>query len=192
MKKKLYHLDLQFFADEPTPTEPLEEPTKPPTDVDPGNKPNGEVFTQEQVDTIIKQRLARAEKKAEEAAEKARQEAERKQAEENEEYQKLYESEKRAHADLQARLKAAEVEALKTDKLVAAGYSGEALTKAKRFISGETDEELDAAIDDFKAIAPPKPVGDPNPNNGGGQVPTPAKKDSYEAARERAKKLLKR
>jgi hypothetical protein len=192
MKQKLYRLDLQFFADEPTPGEPPAEQTEPITDVDPVNKPNGKVFTQEELDEIVKQRIAREKKKAEEAAEQARLEAERKQAEQNEEYQKLYETERQAHEKLQAQLRTAEIEAKKTDKLVAAGYAGEALAKAKRFISGESDEELDAAIEDFKAVAPPKVVGDPSTNNGGGHIPTPAKKDSYEAARERAKKLLKR
>lgn len=192
MNKFLFPLDLQFFAEDTTSNETLADNTQPNTDADPGNKPSGKVFTQAELDEIVKQRIAREKKKSDEAAEEARREAERKQAEQNEEYQKLYETERQAHAELQAKLKAAEVEALKTNKLVAAGYSGEALAKAKRFISGETDEELDAAIDDFKAVAPPKAVADPNPNNGGGYVPTPGKKDKYEEARERARKHLKR
>lgn len=62
---------------------------------------SGARFSQADLDRIVKERLAQAERKAQTAAQKAREEAERKAAEEQGEYKKLYET-------LQAKLTEAE------------------------------------------------------------------------------------
>ncbi|MFP7202207.1 DUF4355 domain-containing protein [Lysinibacillus halotolerans] len=89
---KIYlSLDIQFFAEGPTepiePTEPVEPPTEPLEPTEPTEPVK--TYTQDELEEIIKQRLAREKK----AAEKAIKEAE-KLAKMNEEQKKQYEFEK--------------------------------------------------------------------------------------------------
>lgn len=79
-------------------------------------------------------------------------EAERKQLEEQAEYKTLYEQ-------AQAQIEAARVEALSAKKdalLVKAGYADEQVRVLKRTLDGSTDEEIAQAIEELKAVIPPK------------------------------------
>lgn len=86
LPSNLLNLDLQFFAD---PTDPVEPPTDPTPPADPPTDPPGKTYTQEELEEIVKQRVAREKK----AAEKAVKEAE-KLAKMNEDQKKQYEFEK--------------------------------------------------------------------------------------------------
>lgn len=88
LPSNLLNLDLQFFADPTDP--PTDPPNDPPADppADPPPSP-GKTYTQEELEEIVKQRVAREKK----AAEKAVKEAE-KLAKMNEEQKKQYELEK--------------------------------------------------------------------------------------------------
>lgn len=120
------------------------------------------VFTKAEVEALVRDRLASAQRKAEEAAKKAQADAERKAAEQQGEYQKLYE---RAAAELEAerqRSKALELAGLRRD--VAAKHQLPAALVDR--LRGETLEELDADAQELvKAL--PKPTA-PDINAGQG------------------------
>jgi hypothetical protein len=171
----LLKLNLQRFADNP----PQDPPTDPPTEVvdDPGENPTGgapdkgaepKTFTQDQLDAIIADRLARERKKQEDAERKIREEAERKKLEENEEYKTLA-------TKLQEQLDAIKGDALGAKKealLAKAGYTQDQIEKYVKYVDGETDEQLSEAVEALKADIPPKPkFADPSPGNGGKQEP---------------------
>lgn len=102
---------------------------------------------------------------------KEQEEAERAKLEEQNEYKKLYE---KAQEEL-AQLKAEALNARKDALLVQAGYTTEQIKVLRNSISGETDEELTKAIEELKAVIPPKPkYVDPTPMNGERQRPEPA------------------
>ena len=174
-------LDLQFFAEDPPPTDPPAEP-EPPTD-DPA--PAKVEFTAEQqaeLDRIIKERLARQAKKYEEEKAAAQAEAERKKLEENEEYRKLYEETK-------AELDRIRVDALKTRLLAEAGYTADQITRVSKYVTGDDEEGIRASIDEVKADIPPKTVIDPNPGNG--KKPEPKPTDAAAEAKARLERLKK-
>jgi hypothetical protein len=121
---------------------------------DNGTTPQGaeKTFTQAEVDALIKDRLAREKRKAEEKADEARKEAERKALEEQGKYKEMYEQ-------LQKDLEAEKQNALKAKKqalLIAEGYTKEQAERYVKFIDGETDEELATALEVLKADIPPK------------------------------------
>ena len=117
-------------------------------------------FTKAEVEAMVRDRLASAQRKAEEAANKARTEAERKAAEEQGEYKKLADSLKaELEAERQAR-KALELAGLRRD--TAARYSLPAALADR--LRGETADELDADAQELlKSL--PKPAA-PNINAG--------------------------
>lgn len=124
-------------------------------------------FTQDDVDRIVRERLDRERKRAEESAAKAAAEIERKSAEEQGEYKKLYE---KLQADIAAR--DAEI-----DRMQKASWRGQAAKEVGlpdalvARIQGDTlDDMLKDAGELLKAI--PKPVA-PNINAGGGNGNTP-------------------
>ncbi len=136
------------------------------TQPDATGKPSERVFTQAELETIVKERIQREQRKATEAADKARIDAERKAAEEQGQYQKLAESLK---AELEAerlRAKGLEVAALRRD---AATKHQLPAAFADR-LRGETAEEIDADAQELvKAL--PKPTA---PNINAGNAPAAA------------------
>ena len=127
------------------------------------------VFTQSELENIVRERLQREQRKATEAADKARIEAERRAAEEQGQFQKLAESLKAELDAEKARAKAFEVAAFRKD--AAAKHSLPAAFADR--LRGETAEEIDAdAAELVKAL--PKPTA-PNINagnaNGNGSAP---------------------
>jgi hypothetical protein len=171
-------LNLQFFS-EPNGAGGTTEP-------EPKTTPEGagKTFTQEEVDKLIKERLVREKRKADEKAEEARKEAEKKALIENEKYKELYET---LQQDL-AEQKALALTAKRDSLLAQAGYTPEQITKYAKFVEGTNDEELLASIEELKVDLPPKTQGFINPSvNPRKQDPKPA--DAYEAGKERIKRL---
>ena len=157
------------MSDEATAVEPQEQEAQTPTAGDTQPVAQTErTFTQADVDRIINERLAKERTKAESMAVKAREEAERKAAEEQGKYQELYETEKRRAAEIETRLRAAEIASIKRD--VAQRLSMPiALTNR---LQGEDEASIEA---DAKALmaALPKPAA-PNINSGTGNGAAPS------------------
>lgn len=130
----------------------------------------GKMFTQQEVDALIAQRLERSKRQTEEAAAKARTEAERKAAEQQGEYQKLYEAEKAQREATEQRAAALELAAMRREVADRLGVPAALVSR----LQGDTPETLEA---DAKALmaALPKP-GAPNINStGGGKGPANGK-----------------
>lgn len=189
--RKYLPLNLQFFAeesDEETKAEVIDEPT---TTEESENNTDQDVrtFTQAELDKIIADRLAREQKKRDQAIQKERDEAERKKLEEQEEYKGLAQK-------YREELDAIKAEALTTKKdalLAKAGYTDEQAERYRKYLDGETDEELAQALDQLKSDIPPKKsYVDPSAGNGGKDKPKPGNNDLYDSARERARNILKR
>lgn len=176
-------LNLQFFS-EPNP-EPNGAGATP--EPEPKTTPEGagKTFTQEEVDKLIKERLVREKRKADEKAEEARKEAEKKALIENEKYKELYET---LQQDL-AEQKAIALTAKRDSLLAQAGYTAEQVTRYAKFVEGTNEEELLASIEELKVDLPPKGTTyvDPTGNNPRKQDPKPT--DQYEAGKERIRKL---
>lgn len=149
-----------------------------PTVEEPANNPETKTFTQAELDKIIADRLAREQKKRDEAIQKERDEAERKRLEEAQEYKVLADK-------YREELEAIKADALKSKKdalLAKAGYTDEQVERYRKFIDGETDEELAKSIETLKADVPPKPTYvDPSPMNG--ERGKPEQVDSEEKGR---------
>lgn len=124
-------------------------------------------FTQQDVDRIINERIAKERSKAESMAAKAREEAERKAAEEQGKYQELYQAAQQKAANLEAQLRAAEIASIKRD---VAQRLNMPIALANR-LQGEDEATIEA---DAKALmaALPKPTP-PNINSGTGNGATP-------------------
>lgn len=172
-------------------TDPNADPNGGATDPNGGTNPNpngGEPekrFTQEDLERILKERLAQAKRKADEKAEEARKEAERKALEEQGKYKEMYEQ-------LQKDLEVEKQNALATKKqalLVAEGYTKEQAERYVKFIDGTTDEELATAITTLKADIPPTTqyVDPANAGNGGKKNPDPV--SAYDEAKDLIKRL---
>lgn len=141
------------------------------------DKPAKVEFTAEQqaqIDALLKERLARQQKKFDDEKTAAQAEAERKEREKNEEYKALYES---AQAELdRARTdaKTAVLDATKTRLLVEAGYSAEQIARVSKYVNGDDEDAIKASVAEVMADMPPKANGvDPNPGNGRKQDPKP-------------------
>lgn len=131
--------------------------------------PATQTFTQADVDRIVKERLQRADAKAQTLAAKAKQEAEAAALAEQGKFKELYEKLKADNDAAQQRIKQMEIEALRTTVGGKVGLP-EALFSR---IQGDTEEAIEA---DAKALlaALPKPAA-PNINSaGGGEKPNDA------------------
>lgn len=151
---------------------------------------NTRTFTQEELDAIIQDRLARERKKAEDEKQRERDEAERKRLEEQEQYKELAQK-------LQQQLDEQKAEALKAKKtslIASAGYSEDQIDLLAKLVEGETEDEIKASIDSIKATLPPKPKH-VDPSAGNGRKQTPSKRDGEDVganAWERIKGKIRR
>lgn len=184
LEKKL-RLNLQFFAEDHE--EPKGDDNPQGGDGGAGDDPDKKdgkgqeekTFTQEELDAIISDRLARERKKQDEKEQKLRDEAERKRLEEQGEFKELADKRQEEIDRLQALLDSQKADALKAKKeaaLVSAGYSEEQVGLLTKLVEGETEEEIKASLDLLKTTVPPaKPYADPGVGNG--QKQEPKKKD---------------
>ncbi|WP_242264886.1 hypothetical protein [Bacillus cereus group sp. BfR-BA-01422] len=165
--------NLQHFSD-PNPGDPQDPPNPPEPPI-----PPTPTHTDEDVQRMIDEALAKAKAEADEKAEKERQEAERKELEEKEQFKKLYEN-------LQQQLdeeKAKSLDAKKETILVSAGYSAEQIVLIKDLLKGETDEDLKQSLESVKLVVLPLNNGaDPSPGNPKRGNPEP--KDLTDVGRE--------
>jgi hypothetical protein len=161
-KKFLLPFDLQFFAAD-DPTDPIDQP--------PGDEPDKR-FTQAELEEIVKKRLERERRKAEELLAKEREEAERKKLEEQNEFKSLYEKTQIELEQIRKDAEGAKLEAAKTNLLASAGYTGEQLERVRKYVVGTNEEELTASLEELIQDIPPKSGGvDPSVNNPQKQQP---------------------
>lgn len=145
-------------------------------------------YTKAQINQMIQERLKREREKQEEklAAEKA--EAERKRLEENQEFKSLADQYKAELDKAKEDARLAELNSKRTTLLVKAGYNEEQVLRYGKFVEGETDEELEAAVEQLKKDVPPTPAYvDPSANNSS-RPKTPAK-DKEEKGRSAYQRL---
>lgn len=136
-------------------------------------------FTQAQLDAIISDRLKREREKREADEKAARDEAERKRLEEQNDHKALADQYKQ---ELD-RLKEDARKATKTALLVKAGYNDEQVERYAKFVEGETEDEMKAAVEQLKQDVPPKaPYVDPA-GAGNNQRQTPKPKDKEDKGR---------
>lgn len=182
---KFLRLDLQTFAEPNPEPAPTPEPEPSPTPAEPQ-------YTQADIDRIVGERLAREKAKTDKVIAEAQAEAERKKLEEASEFKALYEAEKLAREQVEEKSRKDALETKKQTLLIGAGYDVEKLPDLLGFITGDDEDAIVASVERFKTVAPPVPAYvDPAAAGGGGRR-QPAQDDGYEAARERARKLLKR
>lgn len=152
-----------------------------------GGKEDQKLYTQDEINEIIKNRLAREKKKQDDAVKRASDEAEKKRLAEQEQYKELAEK-------LQQEILNMNTKALNNKKeslLAKAGYKDEQINKYLKYIEGTTDEELAQSVEDLKKDIPPVSVGvDPSMKNPATHIPL--QKDGYEAAQELMKKIFKK
>lgn len=159
---------------------------EPDTGDNPDNKRGEEPkFTQTDIDRIVQERLDRERRKQEREREKENQ----RKKEEDGEFKELYEETK-------GQLEAIREEALNVKKeslLAKAGYDDEQVQRYKKYLDGESDEDLQTALDDLKADIPPKrQYADPSAGNDQKKVPKKQNledkgKSAYQRLKERGK-----
>ena len=177
----LLRLNLQYFSEEP--------PAEPPTP----NEPPTPTYTQADIDRIVGERLAREKQKAEKEKADLQAEAERKRLEEESEFKTLYEAEKQAREQVERERQFERLEQTKLSLLVNAGYSSDRIPDVLALVVGDDEDAVKASVERIVKVAPPKALPiDPSTNNGGGRQQPKIDDGGYEAAREKARKLLKR
>lgn len=122
-------------------------------------------FTQAELEAIIKDRLDREKRKAEEKADQARKDAERKALEEQGEYKKMYEA-------LQDDLREKERQVLEVKKhtlLLKAGYTEEQAERYVKYLTADSEEGLATDLETLKADIPPTAKGVDPSTQGNGQ-----------------------
>lgn len=115
------------------------------------NEGGEKTFTQAELEAIVKDRLAREKRKADEKAEQARKDAEAEALKEQGKYKEMYEA---LQKDLDAQ-KAQMLEVRKETLLLGAGYEQEKIERLKKYLTGNTEEELATALETLKADIPP-------------------------------------
>lgn len=117
--------------------------------------------------------------------EKERDEAERKKLEEQNEYKALYE---KAQAELE-KIKMSALDAKKDALLAQAGYTSEQIERYRKYLTGETDEELKESLKVLMTDIPPKKVAYVDPSVGNTEKQQPKPKDSTDIGRSLFKRL---
>ena len=126
------------------------------------DKKDEKLFTQEDVDRLIKKRLERREEKAKEEQERVRKEAEKEKLKENEEFKELAES-YRAELD---EMKAQVIENQKEQALIKQGFSEDQVERYLKYIDGSDKEEIEQSVKELSQdIAPKRNYVDPSAGN---------------------------
>lgn len=154
-------------------------PPDPPADTNP---PPAPTYTQEDIDRIVGERLAREKQKTEKAVAEAKAESERKKLEESNEFKTLYESVQTELAQERQQAQAERLSAKKQSLLLEAGYPADKLADLLDFVTGADEEAVKASVEKLIRVAPPKaaPI-DPQGGRGGRQ--TPKQDDGTEASK---------
>ncbi len=122
----------------------------------------------------------------------ANQEAEK--AKEEGRFKDLYEAELAKREAAEKAKTQLELDHLKAEGLAKAGFTGERLEKAKKFVVGSSPEEIQIKIAEFSELIPAESYIDPSVNAPGGQkVNTQTSKDkAEEIGREAARRFFKK
>lgn len=184
--RKLRKLDLQLFAQDPTPVDPpAVDPIDPPKEPVDNKIPYDRFKAKVDEANELKRKLAEIEQ--------AKEEAERKKLEEANEFKSLYEKTQSELEAIKREAESTKLENLKTNLLVQAGYTGEQLERVRKYIVGANEDELKSSLEELTKDIPPKSGGvDPSVHNPQRQQPQP--KDLTEEGRstyERLKQLGK-
>lgn len=185
-------LNIQFFAEEgdgepsvdsDAPTNDME--TKVDAEQSEEKDEAEKKFSAEDVNRIVKERLAREREAAEKKAEDERLEAQG-------EYKDLLEKERAKVRELEEAKALAERKQTIQSKLAAKGLSGEEVTKYAKYVEKlvDSDEEIDGVVDevygDFVAV---KQASYQDPSAGFGDVKDPEPKSAEEIGREAVRNL---
>lgn len=176
-QKPFLRMNLQHFAEpEPTPEPEPDtndgQPTpEPEPDTDGGSDGDEPTYTKADVEKLIKDRLERDRKAQEKKYEQQR-------LEEQEEYKQLYEQAQETIAERDKIL----AESKKTSLLQDAGYSKDQVEQYRKFIVGDTDDELEQAVTELKKDVPPR-KSYPDPSTANPAKGKPAPKDAEEEGR---------
>lgn len=136
------------------------------------------LFTQADLDRLIKKRLDRNADKVKEEQERIRKETEKNTLKENEQYKELADEYK---AEIDG-LKEKFVSSTKEKSLTKAGYSEEQVAKYTKFVTGSTDEEISESVDELIQDIPPK-RGYVDPSVGNSSKGNTPKKDDTEVGK---------
>lgn len=139
----------------------------------------GKVFTEEELETIVKERLSREQAKREKAAKDAADKARAEEAAKQGEYQKLAEAREKELADLKAQFKARELDDLKRAVAEKAGLPA---ALASRLI-GETEADLEKDAKALLDTLPKTPKPQPGPVTTNPGNPTQGETDAQKLAR---------
>lgn len=147
----------------------------------PDNKPNGDdepKYTQAQINQMIQDRLKREREKQEQKLAEEKAEAERKRLEENQEFKSLADQYKAELDRLKEDAQKAEKDSKRTKLLMKAGYNEEQIERYSKFVDGDDDATMEAAVEQLKKDIPPTPkYVDPNAGNSSRQTPAPKDKE---------------
>lgn len=159
-------------------TEPVNEENVTPTD---GTHDDGKItLTQKELDEMIKSRLDREKRQRESALEKQRLELEKTQLIEQAKYKELAEQ---LQKEIDSYKKTAQ-ENKKEALMSKAGYSDEQINRLKKFVTGDTDEELTLSLNELIADIPPNKTGYVDPSVKQPQSIKPQSKDNAEYMKE--------
>ena len=139
-------------------------------------------YTQQDIDRIVGERLAREKAKSDKAVAEAKAESERKQLEEQNEFKTLYEKSQLELEDIRNQAQAERLNAKKQSLLLEAGYPADKLADLLDFIKGDDEEAVKASVEKLIRVAPPKalPI---DPAVSGGNRQTPKQDDGTEASK---------
>lgn len=148
-------------------------------------------YTQQDIDRIVGERLAREKAKSDKAVEEAKAEAERKKLEESNEFKALYEAEKQAREQVERERHAERLQTTKQSLLLSAGYASDKIADLMDFVTGDDEESAKESVEKLVRVAPPKaaPV---DPSNNGGQRQQPTQKDGKDYGRDLFKSITKK
>lgn len=149
---------------------------------EPVKTPNGDdepKYTQAQINQMIQDRLKREREKQEQKLAEEKAEAERKRLEENQEFKSLADQYKAELDRLKEDAQKAEKDSKRTKLLMKAGYNEEQIERYSKFVDGDDDAAMEAAVEQLKKDVPPTPkYVDPNAGNSSRQTPAPKDKES--------------
>lgn len=168
-------LDAEGNPIEQTPPNHGGEPGKPPN----GEEPKKIELTQAQLDAMIEGRLARDRKAREDAELAAKAEEDRKRLEDNQEYKSLADQYKEELEQLKEDARKAEIASKRTSLLLKAGYNEDQIERYGKYVEGETEDEMKAAVELLKQDVPPTPkyVDPQGAGNSQRQQPKPTDKE---------------
>jgi hypothetical protein len=113
-------------------------------------------YTQQDIDRIVGERLAREKAKSDKAVAEAKAESERKQLEEQSEFKTLYEKSQLELEDIRNQAQAERLNTKKQSLLLEAGYPADKLADLLDFVTGDDEEAVKASVEKLARVAPPK------------------------------------